>query len=233
MRLRRNRALFVPGLAGCWHEGGLVWLTEVRGRELRQRIRKGKFPEPKLLLDGLESLWRAPPEDCGIQPFSLSRAYRRALRSFRHNLRDHPDSSRALNAIVDSLNPFVNAWRPTGMAHNDFYDDQLLVQGDGRLALVDLEDIGPGDSMLDVGNFLAHLRWSTQSSRKERAENCEAFHAALRNAALERFRWDARDLAMREAVSLFRVCTNVIRHPRPDWKRKLDDGFALVEDCLG
>lgn len=28
-------AFVAPGLAGCWIEGGVVWLTEVRGRELR------------------------------------------------------------------------------------------------------------------------------------------------------------------------------------------------------
>ena len=223
----------VPGLAGCWREGGVVWLTEVRGRELRQRIRKGKFPEPDLLLARLESLWNVTRDDFGIRPISLSRAYRRALHSFRHNLRDHAESSLRVNAIEKSLEPFVQAWRPSCMAHNDFYDDQLLVQEDGRLALVDLEDIGPGDPLLDVGNFLAHLRWSTQSRRLERAANSKTFHGALRRAALERFGWDAHDLALREAACLFRICTNVIRHPRHDWKSRLDAGLTLVNETLG
>ena len=214
----------VPGLAGCWHEGGIVWLTEIRGRDLRSRIRKGRFPDPQRLLDGIASLWDVPRQDCGLRPFNLERAYARALRSFRHNLRDHGDSLRDLNAIAASLDGFARVWRPTGMAHNDFYDDQLLVQTDGSLALVDLEDIAPGDPLLDIGNFLAHLRWSGQSRHARRAANSLSYHDALRRAALERFGWDARDLALREAVCLFRVCTNTIRHPRPTGR----SGWMLV-----
>ena len=48
---------------------------------------------------------------------------------------------------------FAAAWRPTALAHNDFYDDQMLLMPAGNLALVDFEETGPGDPML------AHLRW--------------------------------------------------------------------------
>ena len=225
-------AFVVPGLAGCWQEGGVVWLTEIRGRDLRQRIRRGRMRDPGLVLDGLESLWQVPQEAVAIPPFSLKRAYSRALQSFQHNLRDHVDSLRRLNAIADMLDSFVRSWRPSSMAHNDFYDDQMLLTDDGRIALVDLEDIGPGDPMLDVGNFLAHLRWSSQSSHPDRAENCRSFHEEFLGAALERFKWDARSLALREAVCLFRICTNVIRHPKQGWKSKLDAGLDLVINCI-
>ena len=225
-------AFVAPGLAGCWLDGGVVWLTEVRGRDLRRRIRKGRLPDPMLLLDGLESLWSVPQQDIGIRPFSLGRAYSRAVNSFRHNLRDYRDSLLRLNAIVDALDAFVRSWRPSAMAHNDFYDDQLLLMQNGQIALVDLEDIAPGDPLLDVGNFLAHLRWSSRSSNQVRAKNCKAFHDAMRRAALERFGWNARSLAFREAVCLFRICTNVIRHPKADWKRRLDASLTLVSECL-
>ncbi len=225
-------AFVVPGLAGCWPDGGIVWLTEIRGRDLRRRIRKGRLPDPMRLLDGLESLWSVPQQDHGIQPFSLSRAYTRALSNFQHNLRDHAESSLRLNAVAKTLKPFVSSWRPTGMAHNDFYDDQLLVGPDGRLALVDLEDIGPGDPLLDVGNFLAHLRWSARFSSRS-SGHCSRFHAELRDAALDRFRWQERELSQREALCMFRICTNAIRHPKADWKDRLDAGLRLVEDCLG
>ena len=222
----------VPGLAGCWNEGGIVWLTEIRGRNLRRSIRKGKLPDPMLLLDGLESLWSVPQEDYRIRPFSLSRAYIRALNSFRHNLRDYAESSYTLNTIAQSLNRFVQSWRPTSMAHNDFYDDQLLLMENGSIALVDLEDIAPGDPMLDVGNFLAHLRWAAGASQSDRAPNCTRFHDAFRRAALDRFGWDQHSLVLREAVCLFRICTNVVRHPKHDWRSRLDAGLALVVECL-
>ena len=62
---------------------------------------------------------------------------------------------------MDTLSPFVDAWQPTALAHNDFYDDQMLFTPDtGRLALVDFEETAPGDPLLDVGVMLAHLRRS-------------------------------------------------------------------------
>ena len=119
------------------------------------------------------------------------------------------------------------------MAHNDFYDDQLLVLRDRRFVLVDFEDIAPGDPMLDVGNFLAHLRWSSRFAKEAHADNCREFYSTLRFAALSRFCWNERNLSLREAICLFRICTNSIRHPRADWHSKLDAGLLLVSESLG
>ncbi|MDE2637995.1 MAG: phosphotransferase [Chloroflexota bacterium] len=223
----------VPGLAGHWAEGGVMWLTEVRGRNLRSLVRKGKPPPPDRLLNSLEQLWSVSLDNRSIRPFDLKRAYRRALRSFRHNSRDCKETERTLSCISERLNPFIESWQPTCMAHNDFYDDQMLQLRDGRIALVDFEEIAPGDPMLDIGNFLAHLRWSARFSRAPRADNCRQYHDMLRAAALARFRWNADSLALREAVCLFRVCTNAIRHPKEDWRERLSSGLLLVADCLG
>ncbi len=231
---RSQRSGFiVPGLAGYWADGGLMWLSEVQGRNLRALVRRGKAPPPDHLLNSLELLWQTPLDDRNPRPFNLKRAYRRALRSFRHNLRDFDEMSRTLDGISDALDPFVGSWRPSCMAHNDFYDDQMLQLGDGRIALVDFEEIAPGDPMLDVGNCLAHLRWSARFARPSRAVHCRQYHDRLRAAAIERFRWRPNELALREAVCLFRVCTNAIRHPKADWRDKLSAGLSLVAAALG
>lgn len=232
-KLSAQAGFLVPGLAGCWDEGGVLWFTELRGSTLRRRIRKGKAPHPDQLLSGLEVLWQAPQCASNVRPLNLERAYKRAMRSFQHNLRDFVESSRYLHELEKRLRPFVQSWRPRSMAHNDFYDDQLLVLGGGRLALVDFEDIAPGDPLLDVGNFLAHLRWSSRFARESHAENCRDYHDWLRLAALSRFAWDEDALALREAVCLFRICTNAIRHPKADWHSRLDAGLLLVSECLG
>lgn len=229
----RQSGFIVPGLAGYWADGGLMWLAQVQGRNLRSLVRKGIPPPPDHLLNSLELLWQTPLDHRNLRPFNLKRAYRRALHSFRHNLRDVDETARTLNCITDTLDPFVRSWRPTCMAHNDFYDDQMLQLGDGRIALVDFEEIAPGDPMLDIGNFLAHLRWSSRFARASRAENCRQYHDRLRAAALARFRWNPHELALREAVCLFRVCTNALRHPKEDWRDKLSAGLSLVADTLG
>ena len=130
------------------------------------------------------------------------------------------------------MEPFAQSWRPTHIAHNDFYDDQMLILPDGRVALVDLEEAGPGDPMLDVGNFLAHLRWGAHFGREKEAESRGAYRVVFRQAALKRFGWDERELALREAVCLFRICTNAIRHPQPDWRRRLKEGLTMVNEIL-
>ena len=223
----------VPRLAGHWPEGGVMWVSEIPGRNLRQRLHRGRMPDPMLLLDGLEPLWNTSPNGNKGRPFNLAGAYRRARRSFRHNARDNSEAARSLRDATKALDPFVREWRPDIIAHNDFYDDQMLVLRDGRIAVVDFEEAGPGDPMLDVGNFLAHLRWASHFERSREGDARGAFHQIFRSAALDRFRWSERDLALREAVCLFRVCTNAIRRPRDDWHERLEEGLALVNATLG
>ena len=222
-----------PRIAGHWADGGVVWLSEMPGRNLRRHIGQGRPLDPEPLLAGLETLWALPHEPQGNRPFNLSGAYERAKRSFRHNLRDHGRALELMNSAVETLDPFVRSWQPTGIAHNDFYDDQMLVLPDGRIALVDFEEAGPGDPLLDVGNFLAHLSWAALFGRPNRAEASREFHRLFRSAAIERYRWSQEDLALREAVCLFRVCTNAIRRPQEDWESRLEAGLTLVNETLG
>ncbi len=222
----------VPRLAGHWRDGAVLWMSEIPGRNLRQRIRAGRGPDPGVLLDALESLWAAPRESEGGRPFNLAGAYRRAKRSFRHKAATDDAALRELKAAMGVLDPFVESWEPSGIAHNDFYDDQMLVLPDGRIALVDFEEAGPGDPLLDVGNFLGHLRWASHFGRRRDAPAAGAYHADFRQAALDRFEWSERDLALREGVCLFRVCTNAIRHPRQDWRAQLRQGLSIVNETL-
>ena len=228
-----GRSGFVlPRLAGSWADGGVIWVSEIPGRNLRRHIRRGNTPDPTPLLDGLQSLWAQNPAAHGGPPFNLAGAYGRAKRAFRHKVSEGDPASRTLRAVTGILDPFVTSWQPTSMAHNDFYDDQMLALPDGRLALVDFEEAGPGDPMLDVGNFLAHLRWRSRLGRQRDNDATAAYYHLFRDAALERFRWNERELALREGVCLFRICTNTIRHPQADWRGKLESGLSLVNETL-
>lgn len=232
--LAGQSSFVVPRLAGNWAEGGVVWMSEIPGRNLRRGLRQGKTPDATLLLDGLETLWNVSPARGTNRPFNLPGAYRRARRSFMHNIQDsHAAALRNLNDAAKALDPFIRSWHPSGIAHNDFYDDQMLLLPDGRIALVDFEEVGPGDPMLDVGNFLAHLQGASHFGRKRENDARGAFYHVFRSAALERFRWSERELAFREAACLFRMCTNFIRHPQQGWLDKLEDGLSLVNETLG
>ena len=229
-----GRSSFVlPRLAGHWSEGCVVWVSEIPGKNLRRHIRRGSTPDAEPLLEGLQTLWAQTFVAPGVRPFNLAGAYDSAKRTFRHKVHQGDATWRSLDEATRVLDPFVKSWRPVSLAHNDFYDDQLLVLPDGRMALVDFEEVGPGDPMLDVGNFLAHLRWRSRLGRQRDYDASAPFYDSFRDEALQRFRWNASELALREAVCLFRICTNTIRHPQSDWRAKLETGLALVNETLG
>ncbi|MBI5288216.1 MAG: phosphotransferase, partial [Chloroflexi bacterium] len=202
----------VPTLAGAWDEGGVVWLKAMPGETVRHHIMAGDAPDPSLILDNLASLWSLDPP-AGMAPTDLGHSMRFSRRFLAQILRGQ-DALRTLGEILVALQPLEDGWRPTGVAHNDFYDDQLIMLPDGALGLVDFEECAPGDQMLDVANMLAHLRWSAHFLRSAPSA---AYHDQLCATALERFRWDPRDLDLRESFALLRLATNPVRTLAPDW----------------
>ena len=216
-----------PRIVGCWKEGGVVWMTEVPGETVRARIREGTPPHPEPVLDALAGLWSTPIKPDQGHPLDLLGGFRTTDRLLSHLLRSD-DALRLLQQLKDTLGPFAEKWRPSAVAHNDFYDDQMLVTPEGRLALVDFEEIGPGDPLLDVGKMLAHLRRMARFGNAKQA--CRAYHGRFRTAALERFGWDPQDLNLREAFALFRLSANPIHQLRRDWARRVETGLALALD---
>ena len=208
-------------------------MSEIPGKNLRRLLRRGEQPDPNPLLDGLATLWSQPDGVQKGQPFNLSGAYRRAKRLLAHFASESEAASSRIERISKSLDTFVEAWRPSTVAHNDFYDDQILVLPDGDVALVDLEEAGPGDPMLDIANFTAHLRWRSRFGRHVEDDANASYLNEFRTAAIERFGWYERDLNLREAVCMFRICTNVVRHPQDDWRDRLEAGLSLVNETLG
>ena len=227
------RSAFVaPRLAGHWNRGGVVWFSRIPGRNVRRHIRRGGKTDPHVILDGLESLWERSDGAPEGRAFSLKRRYVQAKRILSHASRGDEGLRQSLRTATGRLDPFVESWRPSGMAHNDFYDDQMLELPGGRIALVDFEELGPGDPMLDVGNFLAHMLIQARLGRGSVSSATGAYQAAFRGASLDRSTWDERELDLRVAVCLFRICTSTIRHISPNWRRRLAAGLSLVNEAL-
>ena len=221
----------VPRVAGCWQEGGIVWLSEIPGKNVRQLMRRGRPPGPDAVLDGLESLWIASDRS-DLPAFNLQRAYRRAKRTFKHALQNHDDERRVFETVTRQLDLFVRSWQPSTIAHNDLYDDQMLALPDGRVAVVDFEEAGPGDPMLDIGNFLAHLKWTSCIGRSHKKDVSGVYYQRLRTATLDRFGWSESDLNLREAVCLFRITTNTIRRPARNWRERTMKSLRLIVKSL-
>ena len=227
-KLAESSEFALPRLVASWDEGDTVWLGRIPGDTVRTLIRKGMPPDPQRILDHLEKLWSGP-----LPPESPSMDLTKDLRSSEQLLSQvlqGRGSSQLLQIALNELGPFVEGWRPSTLAHNDFYDDQLVVTPTGRLALIDFEETGPGDPMLDVGTMLAHLRWMAGFGTNSTA--CESFRFAFRSAAIDRFGWDSRELDLREAFALFRLCTNPVRNISDGWLQEVETGLALVEGVL-
>ena len=138
------------------------------------------------------------------------------------------EARQLLQQVLDVLGPFSDAWRPSSLTHNDFHDDQVLLTPDGHFALVDFEEAGQGDPLLDVGNMLAHLRWMARFGNAPEA--CDAYRRQFRAAALSRFGWESQALDLREAFVLFRLSSGPIRQLRPNWVKRVKTGLALAFD---
>lgn len=120
---------------------------------------------------------------------------------------------------------------PTNFAliHRDLYDQQILLTDNGRIGLIDLDDIAMGDPMLDVGNFLAHMHLMTHWRRRPeklgrvRRRLLSAygnFRGEALEALVERARWY-------EAVALARL--SVFRAMADE----ADFGLHLVQAARG
>ena len=225
--LAEHSGFVLPRLLGSWPEGGVVWLAAIPGETVRHLIRDGTPPAPELILAGLAPLWSAPPN--GGRPLEVKPAFDWAERVLSNGLPEGAGRE-LLSRALEALGPFADAWRPSALAHNDFYDDQLILTPTGDIALVDFEEVGPGDPMMDVGMLLAHLRWMASFGISTQA--CDGYRRRFRAAAIQRFGWDSQKLAQREAFALFRLCTNPIRKLRRHWPQAVETGLTLVMETL-
>lgn len=226
-KLAHQSMFTVPSLAGHWEEGGIVWLGALPGQTVRELITLGRAPDPSMILDYLASIWslEAPkPAMVTSLPKSLS-----WTAGFLSHLLQGRDGQEAVATIRSALEPLADSWQPSGTAHNDFYDDQMIVLPSGELALADFEECGLGDQMVDVANFLAQLHWSSHFGRRPQATD---YRKRLRSAALQRFGWAEEELNLREAYCLLRLCTNPVRSLRPEWAELTERGLELAASVL-
>ena len=232
LSLAKGSGFCVPDPVGIWAEGGVLWTPEVQGETVRSSIKVGCPPSAESLMDGLSKLWDTsiPTEHMGGTPLDVLGGYTMSRNLLEHVAQNDTVRTR-LEAIADVLGPFAAAWRPSCLAHNDFHDDQLIVTPDGQLALIDFEEVGPGDPLLDVGTILAHLHWMARFSATPDA--FQAYREQVRSAALSNFGWSPEDLDIREAFALFRLSSGPTRQLKGKWAEQVDSALVMVGQLLG
>lgn len=133
---------------------------------------------------------------------------------------------RGFEQLAAGADRLGGAPHPT-LLHRDFYDKQVLATP-GRLTLLDLDTLTVGDSALDLGNFLAHVRLrQLQAPRHARALAAagNAFQDAYgtHNELLPRLSW-WRAAATLRLSALYAL--------RPRWRSLVPQLLEEVETCL-
>jgi Phosphotransferase enzyme family len=143
-----------------------------------------------------------------------------------------PEQGCAAGRVAEAVNGWVEESEPSEewVVHGDLYENQVLVDGD-TLGLIDLDDLGRGDPLLDAANFSAHLL-ALGASGPPRAGAILRYREELRAAFCRRLDVDPAAMAWREAYCLLRLAAGPFRVLHPDWPRRMADRLALATDAL-
>ena len=117
------------------------------------------------------------------------------------------------------------------IVHGDLYENQVLVDGEA-LSLLDLDDLGLGDPLLDAANFSAHLLVLGTSGPPAATAGILRYREELRAAFCRRLDADPAALAWREAYCLLRLASGPFRVLHPDWPRRMADRLTLAGRAL-
>lgn len=222
----RTAGVAVPEVVAVDGADGIVVTAALPGVTLRDRlIEDGPLPDAGQLWAMVERLGevdiveRSPAISL---PSSIDRYTRRLL-----SVAGSPDTR--IGALADRLRRF-DARPRTAVIHGDLHDAQLLVDPDGAVAgVVDLEDLGIGDQLDDLGRLLAHVLM-----RGFVGEISEAKATAVTEAWLAGFAGhvDVDQLRHRTAVALLWLAPGPLRtgHLRGDraMTRALEAAELLV-----
>ena len=127
-----------------------------------------------------------------------------------------------LVARLGALVPVVGVG-PIVSLHGDCKLDHLH-RGGSVMHLIDIDNAGPGDAALDIGNLLADVRWWAGRAPREVVEaSVRAVVVAYGPLA------SSPGVDLVEALSLLRITARRTRPDRADWTTQTTAGIAEVE----
>lgn len=215
----------VPTSLG-WSEQGLLVLQSLPGTTLRSRLREAgaSAPTGEALLALLD---RLPPEICALprRPSWTDRVEHYA-----------GITASALPAEAARCTELARAVRSRATApgadvpsHGDFYEAQLLLDGELITGLLDVETVGPGRRADDLACLLGHVAVLAQMEPAHRTTT-SALVARWR-AAFERV-VDPDDLRARVAGVVVSLATGPHRVQQRDWQDATRARLELAEQWL-
>ena len=136
-----------------------------------------------------------------------------------------PEASERLEAIAERLSAGSSRRQlHTGTVHGDLHEGQLVVDDTTVTGLLDIDDVGAGDPLDDVGALVAHLRFRALTSGDQRIE---AYAAAVRSALSATH--DDSDVDLHIAAVLVGLATGPFRIQQPDWAATTERVLDLID----
>ena len=214
--LRRTRiARSVPRVVTSVEN--LVIFEPMTGRDLRALLKDGsRLPSPGRVTDLMTRVAGAAWSG-EAKPRRPGRAVRDAASLLSHVL---PERSAEIAGLAAELAERADGTCAGPTIHGDLYEAQIFVDERHRLGLIDLEDAGPGDPLLDAANFLSHLATLSVSDPRTQGRPL-AYRALLRRAMLDALGGSEAELAWRESLSMLLLATGPFRVLSSDWPRKV------------
>jgi Phosphotransferase enzyme family len=209
---------------------GLVFPV-ASGRSLRDLlIRGGSLPAPSRVAALLSSLARAiDPAEPGVErpaPPDLARSGAEVIE------RLVPSAAAQAARVRDAVESGA-ASDPGGesIVHGDLYEAQVFVDERFALGLIDLDDLGRGDPVLDAANFCAHLL-ALALAVPRAADRLVAYRRLVRPAFLRALDVSPEAMAWREALSMLLLAAGPFRVLDPAWPAEVGRRVALAVRLL-
>lgn len=206
---------------------GLVTFPVVPGTSLGERlVAGGRLPSPHRVVGLMASIgavpWRgdAKPRRYGRSVRSTGRLLAQLL---PHRAEEVDDVAAELVARADGI-------VPTTVVHGDLYESQVLLDDRMSFGLIDLEDAGPGDALLDAANLLAHL--GALAAAVPAAAGRPAAYAALLRRVLVGAGVPPEELAWREALCAMLLSPWSFVTQAEAWPRLVEERFGTVVRTL-
>ncbi len=205
---------------------GWIAMEALVGTTLRERLKQGveRLPTPNRYRDLLDRL--ASVELPSASP----------VRSRLDDAPHHaamlatvfPEARGRIDEIVGQLSGSSPTRRLVGTAHGDLHEGQLVVDDETVIGLLDIDDVGPGDPLDDIGTLVAHLRFRAATSGDRRID---AYAEAVRDAVAVGH--DVADVDRHIAGVLVGLATGPFRIQQPGWEATTQRVLDLVEHHLG
>ncbi len=210
-----------PPVVATNPEIGLIAHPEVPGERLALLRGTNTFTSQMPVVANILHRFGAVPVDAARH--TLADEAGRIVETVNLLTRVAPDLTPRLRALGEEITSRLSKMQDTFVtAHGDFYDDQLLVDGD-NLTLIDLDEMRLAHPLLDPGNMLAHLRAGTDTGP---AHN--AFLAAVHQTTGA----DHDDIMLFEAIGLTKLLPGPFRRLEPGWLARIDILLGHAERSL-